>query len=706
MVLILGSVLLILVTLCAHIRIAGNENYVGILAPLDRFFDLTLVSLLLGLTFCIGRKITRVLGLKFAGAAEEVAFSVMLGTGTLGMLILGCGLVGLLKPVPIVALLLLLAGFSRSEILRLSYCIRRSVAVGLQMNNRTKYVLVMLIGLLLLALVEASVPPWTPDETIYHLPVMKAFAERGRIYPLSDNSLGNMPFLIQMIYGLFLMAEADIAVRLFSLALAVLTGLSVYAFCSRFLDRTTGVFAMIALIGGAMVIEVGVTARIDVTLTGMLFLTTFALMVYLDGGGKGWLIAAGLLGGLSVGIKLTAVAWLALLGGMLLFEWLVRKHVARMTALRDVFIFSTIILVTASPWLIKNYVWFQNPVYPFRTGEVAQFDEGKPRYFNQQDERQQEAHFARVRQEAPELVGRIEKELVEEASLRSSRHPLRFWEYYTNPNAYFLGDYRHYPNFAFLLAPLYLFLPKRKWLSWWVVLCIAFFLIATSATWISRFLLPIYPALALIAGYSLAVLANKLSARTPLGRGLPGYIVPAFLAVPIVVSIGSITMMNNLSFISGKLSRREFLNQVAYHHPVRFVNDNAPPGSKVKLFGFQMGYHMRHPYLADESWENTEWRRLLALNKSFDEIDGALKRQGITHIIFSPTLTRLAVRVGRRGSGGVEYISEDRALVEHPSTGPTPDYLALRSLSTFDFYRVNYLDPVYVSSDFAVFRVR
>jgi 4-amino-4-deoxy-L-arabinose transferase-like glycosyltransferase len=621
------------------------------------------------------------------------------------MLILGCGLFALLTPVPIVALLLLLAGFSLSEIPGLSHCVRRSLAV-VQMNGRTKYVLLMLSGLLLLALVEAMVPPWAPDETIYHLPVMKAFVERGRIYPLHDNSLGNMPFLVQMIYGLFLMAKADIAVRLFSLSLALLTGLSVYAFCSRFLNRKTGVFAMIALIGGAMVIEVGVTARIDVTLAGMLFLATFALMVHLDGGGKGWLIAAGLLCGFSIGIKLTAVAWLALLAGMLLFELLVRNHEARKTALRDLFIFTSISLVIASPWLIKNYIWFQNPVYPFGTGEVAQFESSTTRYFNQEDEHQQEAHFARVIEEAPNIVARIEQELIEEASLRNSRHPLRFWEYYTNPSIYFLGDYHHYPNFGFLLAPLYLFLPKRKWLSWLLVLSIAFFLITTSATWISRFLLPIYPGLALIAGYSLAVLTSKLNSRTALSRGLPGYIIPAFLAVPIVVSIGSITMTNNLSFIAGKLSRSEFLNQVAYNHPIRFVNDNAPPGSKVMLFGFQMGYHLRHPYLAEESWDGTEWRRLLALNKTFDEIDRAVKRQGITHIIYSPTLMRLAVRVGRHGSGGVEYMSEDQAPGELSYTGPTPDYLALRNLSTFDFYKLKYLEAAYVSNNFAVYQVR
>lgn len=707
LVLIVGSVLLIPSALYAHISIAGNKNYIGVLAPLDRVFDLLLVFLLFGLTFCVGRRLSRVLQLNFVSAAEEIALSVMLGTGILGMLILGCGLAGLLKPIPIVILLLILISYTGGEFSRLSECFRRGLASVSNITGRAKFLLAALACLLLLALIEAMVPPWTPDETIYHLPVMKAFIERGRIYPLYDNSLGNMPFLIQMIYGLFLMAKADIAARLFSLLLMIMTGLSVYGFCSRFLDKTTGVFSAIAFIGGAMVIEVGVTARIDVALAGMIFAATLALIIYLDTEKRGWLYVASLLAGFSIGIKLNALAWFGLLGVMLLVELFRSNHRSRTENLRDVLLFGSIMLITASPWLIKNAVWFQNPIYPFRTGEVVEFEAGRIRYFNEADERQQEEHFARVRQEAPEKVHEIEKELVGEAALRPSRHPWRVWEYYTNAGAYFLGDYRHYPNLALLLVPFYLFLPKRKWLSWLLLLSTAFFLLVTTTSWISRFLLPIYPALAIVAGYSLSVLTAKLSARASLAQGLPIYVLMACLAVPIVVSTGYIMMTNNVSFIVGRRSLTQFLERMAYHDPVLFVNDNVPAGSKIMLLGLQMGYHLNHAYLADESWDSTEWRRLLARNKSFDEISTDLKRQGITHIIFSPSLMRLAVRTGREGSGGVEYMSEATANKTQASDGSIPDYLALRNWATFDFYKATHLEPVYASPyGFTVYRVR
>src|SRR5688572_32408485 len=50
---------------------------------------------------------------------------------------------------------------------------------------------------------RAATPPNAADELIYHLPVTKEFVEAGRVYPAFDNSLGNFPFLIHMIYALF-----------------------------------------------------------------------------------------------------------------------------------------------------------------------------------------------------------------------------------------------------------------------------------------------------------------------------------------------------------------------------------------------------------------------------------------------------------------------------------------------------------------------
>ncbi len=626
----------------------------------------------------------------------------MLGVGIVGLLILGLGLAGLLKPVPTLVLVLFVFAVTFRELSTLSLCISEVIRAARSTRERRAYTSI-LIGLGVLFAIEAASPPWMPDDSIYHLPATKAFVEHGRVYPLEDNSLGNMPFLIHMIYALCLMAKADIAPKLFSLLLTFTTAVSLYAFCARFLTRYTGLVAMIAFLAAAMVIEVGVTTRVDVSLAEMLFLTTYALMIYLDRGAKGWLYAAGLLGGFSLGIKLTSLAWLGLLCGMFFFESVLRRREKWAAGIRDLFIFISLIAVIASPWFIKNYVWFNNPVYPFRSGEVAGLDSGKPHYFNEADEKNIDGHLEAARKAAPYDVQKIDATLASDASRRPVRHPLRFWEYFTNPEPYFMGDFRHYPNYLFLLVPFYALMPKRKWLNWLLILSIGFFIFIAANSWIARFLLPLYPPLTLISAYTLVELRTRLRNFTALADRVPFYVVAACLLLPVIVSLDTILRMQMVPFLIGNKSRTQFLSKLDYYPAIRFINTKLPPQSKIMLVGVQMGYHIKPDYLSEESWDSTEWRRLLARAHSPQQISEELRRQGITHIFYSPSLFRFAARMGRKGSGGVEYMSERQG-----SLPPTvPDYISLRNWATFDVYAKDYLEVMYSDENgFTVYRVK
>ena len=85
-VLIVIAALFVFATLFAHLKISNSDTYTGPLALLDRGFDFLIAGALAALTFCAGRRLSRILKLTFAGAAEEISVSVMLGTGTIGML--------------------------------------------------------------------------------------------------------------------------------------------------------------------------------------------------------------------------------------------------------------------------------------------------------------------------------------------------------------------------------------------------------------------------------------------------------------------------------------------------------------------------------------------------------------------------------------------------------------------------------------------
>ena len=278
----------VLAVVYSHLRIAGSDTYAGLLAPFDRLFDFALALAVSVMLTSLGLAVARVLKITWSNTAETVSVSLFLGTGVFGLAVLGLGLVGLLSPIPVLILCALSLIFSRAEIPRLGQLIHRGVTT-IASAPEGKLATGALLFVIALLLVRTATPPYVFDEAIYHLPVTREFVEQGRIFPNFNNSMGNQPFLIHMIYALCLMAGSDIAAKFFSFALCVATALALYGFCERFITRRVAAFAVFVFFAAGMVIEVGITTRVDVAVAGMLFVTTCAMINYLQTGERSWL---------------------------------------------------------------------------------------------------------------------------------------------------------------------------------------------------------------------------------------------------------------------------------------------------------------------------------------------------------------------------------------------------------------------------------
>ena len=681
---------LLVALLLAHLHIVQiGEDYVGRLALVDRLFDLCLVIGILAVAFCVGRRLARLLSLSFLTAAEEVSFSVMMGVGCIGLVVLSLGLAGLLSPVPVLVaggLLMLLTWKEWVGLLTTS----KQVVVSVVSTKRRLILSALFLGLVMLLVLRSMTPPHSPDEAIYHLSVAKRFVERGRVFPVVDNWAGNMPLLIQMIYAVCLVAKSEVAAKLLSAGLAVICSIALFAFAARFLTRRDGVVAMFGLFGAGMIVEVAITSRIDVSLAGMLFLAFFAMATFFETGLRGWLYASALLSGFSVGIKYSGAIYVSLLGVMFLFESGLRKKDRAMTVIRDGALYFSIVAAVASPWLIKNMVWFGNPVYPFITGEVAEFSPAGLRYFGPEDQVKLDAHFKKARKEMPALVADRESQLSKSAARRLNRDPLFFWEYFTKPDAYNMGEDFHYPNYLFLFAPL-IVLGRFRWLAWLGVLSVMFFLAATLASWVARLLVPAYPGLTLISVVAITELAARIDRRART-NGSASIFTVTLPALAVALAVGSAAFFgirqsmrtNDLSFIAGKLSRSDYMKQFYYVPPSRFINSLADK-SRVMLIGAQTSYELNRDYIADVNWDSTEWRRLLIRNNSIEEVNEDLKRRGVTHVWVAYGLFTFVAEMGRENYPNLSGLPT-----------PSPDYQAQTiNWATLDQYSTGYLEPIY-----------
>jgi 4-amino-4-deoxy-L-arabinose transferase-like glycosyltransferase len=692
--------------IASHIYLGADREYAtGALAVLDHIFDLILALTLTAILTAVGHAICERLRLKFFNAAEEISVSLFVGTGVVGLAVLFFGLAGWLRPVPIALLMIVCIVATRRSWMRLYEVITASI----QNVTRTREAAVaatIYLGLIVFLCLRAATLPNAADELIYHLSVTNDFVQRGQVYPMFDNALGNLPFLIHMTYTLCLLAGSDIAARLLSLFLAVGTSFAIFGFCSRYSSKRIGAVAMFAFFGAGMVVEVAVTSRIDVSLAGMLFLCTYAMVNYLDTDRREWLWVSALFAGFSLGIKHTAFIWLGLIGLMYLVEQLVKRRSSMAAIFGRGLAYTLLAIAIASPWYIKNYVWFHNPVYPLLTGEVAEFGPQGVRYFDANDEQKLDAYFNIVRSELPEVVKAQEKELTDAINSRVQRHPLRWWEFFLKPNTYLMSEPNHYPNYLFLVIPLLVFLRKPKWIMWLLALSLGFVFALTWTSWIARYLLPAYPALTIVASYVVTSLSESLKQWVSSLEKLHVYAVAVVLGVVVAGGVQLMKKFNSWSYLSGKVSRHEIVSGLTYYQPIQFINSRLPPDARIFVVGVQLTHGIEREHLSDESWFTTKWRRVLVRNTSFEEVNEDLKRQGFTHIFYSANLFKFAAAMGTQGTGGMELISSYKQAMSEEARRLGPEYQLLRNWSTFTLYKRNFLETLYSVDGYEVLRIK
>jgi 4-amino-4-deoxy-L-arabinose transferase-like glycosyltransferase len=692
MLMVVGPILC-LFAIKAVVWVFGSNDATGIVHILNNIYHLSVALAAAAAAICVGHAVCKLLRVDFANGPEEISFSLFVGVGVVGLSVLGLGLLGLLRPLPVLLLFALYLSVSLRSWPRIFAVVGKSLQTITQ-SRETKIVALIFAGLISLLVLRAATPPNTADELIYHLPVTKAFVDQGRVYPLFDNSLGNFSFLVHMIYAVCLLAKADIAARLFSLFLALGTALALYGFCARYLTRRLGVVAMFAFFAAGMVVEVAITTRIDVSLAGMLFLTTYAMFNYLHSQNIRWLLVSAALAGFSLGIKHSAGIWLLLIGVMYLVETLFRRREQVTAVLTQGILYALLAAVVASPWYLKNYLWFGNPLYPLITGEVADFGDRGIRYFNANDEQKLEAHFQTATKEIPDVVREQEQAITAAANSREERNALRWWNIFLKPNRFLMAEPHQYPNYLFLMIPFLVFVRRRAVILWLLLLSIGFVLAITWTSWIGRYLLPAYPALTIVAAYVITSIAERVRAL----HNLPLYSLAIVLSVVVSASVLSMQKFNSLGFVTGMVSRRDVQLPFTYYKPIDYINNQLPSNARIMLLGVQLNYGIERFYVSDESWFATKWRRLLVHNNSLDEVNDNLKREGYTHILYSPVIFTYAASMGASGTGGMDLMVSQPTSAEHQ---------LLRNWSTFTLYQQKYLETVYSDNDkYYVFRIK
>ncbi len=319
-------------------------------------------TLILGGLVClvlwrVGYRLFQWLGLTIDSFVLKFCFESALGIFCLNGLWMGLGLNGLwFKP------LVLVLGMVLAFWALLDFWWE-----GLRVSFETPQGLYLSITLLALAFVGLNVlqvmlPETYFDALVYHLSALQFWSFHHGIVDIPGNLYDHFPFGAELyLWNGFYLGGSQ-AAKFLNLYVFVLTALAAGAWVSEKGAVAAGGLTTASILFLPLLSTTTWATQNDVFVAFFLLLFVYALTRSLENQKAQWFVAAGLMGGVAWGAKYTALLGLA--AAMIVWAlltppgWL-RVNLGRWTLMK------ILILLLLMPWLIKNYVFTGNPLYPY-----------------------------------------------------------------------------------------------------------------------------------------------------------------------------------------------------------------------------------------------------------------------------------------------------------------------------------------------------
>lgn len=353
-----------------------------ILLITDSRFDLLMLFLIILLSVGIGKYVLKKLSISFREHLfENILFAFSIGIGALAVIILVIASVStyippfaigndssisLLSPISTYFLLgclsiIFLPGLLRS----IKVPTRDQFDVFLKSENIGVFAVSASI-LFLCALggfIWALAPSIRYDALTYHLGVPEIYIQAGRMVEVRESFNSYWSHYIEMIFTLALLVSGQPLPGLlhFTAGLAA-TGM-VYSIGKRLSGTRVGLVAACIFYSIPLVNYESATVYIDLFLTLFIVGAYFAGFIWWKDGQAGWLVLSGIFAGLAVGSKLTAGPMLVPYGIMLVIG-LLKRYKLSGQFWRSLFNFGFPAVLLLSPWLVRDWLWTSNPVFP------------------------------------------------------------------------------------------------------------------------------------------------------------------------------------------------------------------------------------------------------------------------------------------------------------------------------------------------------
>jgi hypothetical protein len=557
----------------------------------------------------IGRLLLNAVAIRFNSRGEGLFLSAGIGLTISGYAVFLLGVTGSLETSGICLLLISLALISVTGWLR---PLRTAPAASVGRSVWERLAAVLLVILLFAGFFLVLTPEMGKDALIYHLAVPKLYLLHHGFYFIPGNIFAGYPLLGEMHYLLALFLQNDILAKAMNYAVlcGILLGIGLF---TRFLlqEHVFPALSMLIFLSIPSVFAVSHMAYNDLFVTFFTLAAFYSFLRWSEQGMTVWLILCGVFSGSAAACKYTALL-LTPLGCLGILWYASRRQGKTVQALRLLALYIATAFIAGSPFYLKNWLMTGNPFYPFFYGIFGGrgWDGDQARLYDL---------------------------FIQNLGMGRS-----ILDYLLLPWNVSLRAKMDSPQFDGVLGPIFLLtLPFLAGIRRWetpvrlllIYVLLTFLFWASSAQQI-RYLIPLFPLLAIVSG---AILTRYRNRKTIFG--LLVLIIAGSLLLNSYHILRDFLKVRPLDVAIGFESRDEFLARMIPPYPMyRFINRQLPPESRVFLI-YMKNYTFlcKRDCYADAMFETHTLQKILRLSSSPAQILDFLKGDGFTHLLYDET---------------------------------------------------------------------
>ncbi|MBW2005071.1 MAG: glycosyltransferase family 39 protein [Deltaproteobacteria bacterium] len=494
-----------------------------------------------------------------------------------------------------------------------------------------KVLILTLVVVLIVSIVILSyVPPVSKDALVHHLAIPKLYIKHGGIYEIPFMPFSYYPMNLDLIYLIPLYFGNDIVPKFIHFSFALLTAWLIFNYLRRRINAIYALLGVIFFLSIPIIIKLSIAVYVDL---GLIFFSTASLLLLLKWIENGFslklLILSASFCGLAMGTKYNGLITFFLLTLFVPFLYLRQQQDKNPNFLKAAgygILFLFIAFIFYSPWMVRNYLWTTNPIFPL-------YDH----WFNPQNTSNSQT------------IGLF--------TYRSLVYHETWWQMALLPlRVFFQGQDGSPQYFDGRLNPFLFFLPffafygirrepaiirnEKKIMLTFVVLFFAFAFFSSSLR--IRYISPIIPPLVILSIFGLRKMVDgvkKVSHRSLRNTGLGGIALILSLALWLNASyvFHQYRYVNPFNYLDGTLTRDEYIEKYRFEYPtLRYINKNLPEDTRI-LFIFlgNRGYYCNREYVFDMKNNTSTLRQLVKKSDKPEEIVGGLKEMGITHLFIN-----------------------------------------------------------------------